>query len=187
MVYDRTGHLACEETSTEDTSDEAETAIATDEKNLDESERTEVRHLKETDRKVRAHENAHMAAGAGLIKSSAAYQYQKGPDGNLYAVAGEVTIDTSEGSTPEETVRKMQRVMAAALAPADPSAQDRQVAMQASAKAAIARAEMMTESDQSDVLQPSADNTASREASGIQKYLDPADGRSSGSLISKVA
>jgi hypothetical protein len=46
-------------------------------------------------------------------------------------VAGEVGIRISPGRTPEETIRIAARVRAAALAPADPSPQDRRVAAQA--------------------------------------------------------
>jgi hypothetical protein len=91
-----------------------------------------VTELAQTDRKVRQHEQMHMAAGGGLITSGPSYEYESGPDGQRYAVAGEVGIDTSRASTPEATVQKAARIRAAALAPADPSAQDRHVAAVAS-------------------------------------------------------
>jgi len=108
-------------------------------------ESVEIKELKQADQRVRAHEMAHLAAGAGLVKGGASYSYKQGPDGKLYAVAGEVSIDASEGSTPEETITRMQRVKAAALAPADPSPQDRAVAAAASAKAAQAAGELARE------------------------------------------
>jgi hypothetical protein len=46
-------------------------------------------------------------------------------------VAGEVNIDTSPGRTPEETLERARTIQAAALAPADPSGQDRAVAARA--------------------------------------------------------
>jgi hypothetical protein len=95
---------------------------------LSEEEQREVTELAAIDRKVRQHEMAHMAAGGELVTSGARYEYQQGPDGQRYAVAGEVGIDTSEGRTPEETVMRARRIRAAALAPADPSPQDRSVA-----------------------------------------------------------
>jgi hypothetical protein len=98
---------------------------------LSEDELREVEELKATDRKVRQHEQAHIAAGGNLVTSGASYQYVTGPDGQRYAVAGEVGISTSPGRTPEETVRIAARIRAAALAPADPSPQDRKVAAQA--------------------------------------------------------
>ena len=45
-----------------------------------------------------------------------------------YAIGGEVQIDTSKEKTPQETIRKMQIVIRAALAPAEPSSQDLKVA-----------------------------------------------------------
>jgi len=89
--------------------------------------------LQMIDQKVRAHEMAHMAVG-GSYAGGASYSYVQGPDGRLYAVAGEVPIDISDAPTPEETVVKMQTVIAAALAPADPSPQDLKVAAIASQK-----------------------------------------------------
>lgn len=105
-------------------------------------EKQQVAKLKETDRAVRIHEMAHMAAGGGMITSGASYSYQKGPDGISYAVAGEVGIDTSSGRTPEETINRAQRIRAAALAPADPSGQDRAVAAQATQMEQQARVEL---------------------------------------------
>lgn len=98
--------------------------------------------LKAADREVRAHEQAHMAAGAG-ITGSASYTYKTGPDGKQYAVAGEVPVDTSAGRTPEETLAKAQKIRAAALAPAQPSAQDYKVAQTAAKMKLSAQAELL--------------------------------------------
>lgn len=94
-------------------------------------EKKQIDELKKTDRAVRAHEQAHLAAAAGLAVSGATFSYQRGPDGQQYAVGGEVSIDASPGRTPQETISKAERIQAAALAPADPSAQDRAVARRA--------------------------------------------------------
>jgi hypothetical protein len=91
-----------------------------------------VQELKEIDRSVRAHEAAHMAAGAGMT-SGATFTYQRGPDGGNYAVGGEVRINGSGARTPEEAIQKARQLRAAALAPADPSGQDRAVAAAATA------------------------------------------------------
>lgn len=102
----------------------------------------QVAELKQIDLKVRAHEQAHMSAGAGLIRGGASFSYETGPDNKRYAVAGEVSIDTSPGRTPEETIPKAQHIRAAALAPADPSPQDHGVAAQASQMEGQARQEV---------------------------------------------
>ena len=73
-------------------------------------EKREVENLKARDREVRAHERAHMAAGAGVVVSGASYEYEVGPDGKFYAVSGEVKIDVSKGNDPDATIRKMQKV-----------------------------------------------------------------------------
>lgn len=87
--------------------------------------------LKARDTEVRQHEQAHLAAAGSLALSGASYTYQRGPDGVSYAIGGEVQIDTSPGSTPEETLARARAVAAAALAPADPSGADLAVAAQA--------------------------------------------------------
>ena len=57
-------------------------------------------------------------------------------------MAGEVSIDTTPGRTPEETVPKAQHIRATALAPADPSSADRSVAAQAAGMEGEARIEL---------------------------------------------
>ena len=110
---------------------------------LSESEQKRVQELKKIDREVRTHEQAHLAAAGGLARGGASFTYTKGPDGKRYATGGEVSIDISpvEGN-PKETIRRMQQVRRAALAPSDPSSQDRSVAAQASREEAKARAEL---------------------------------------------
>lgn len=102
----------------------------------------QVAKLKQIDRQVRQHEQAHMAAAGGMATSGASFTYQKGPDGVSYAVGGEVGINTSPGRTPEETIRRAQTIRAAAMAPADPSGQDRAVAAQAAQMEMEARMEL---------------------------------------------
>lgn len=104
-------------------------------------QQAQVQKLKAMDQKVRQHEAAHQAAGAGLT-GGAGYQYVRGPDGRQYAVAGEVSINTSPAGTPEATLAKARQIRAAALAPADPSPQDRAVAAAASLMESQARAEI---------------------------------------------
>lgn len=105
----------------------------------------EVQQLKARDREVRAHEAAHMAAGSGLITHGASYTFVKGPDGQQYAVGGEVGISTSEGNTPQETIARARQIQAAATAPAQPSGQDMRVAAQAKQMEMQARMQLMLE------------------------------------------
>lgn len=111
-------------------------------KALTPEQQRQIQQLKEIDRKVRAHEQAHLAVGGDLVRGGATYTYQTGPDEKRYAVGGEVSIDASPGRTPEETVPKAQHIRATALAPADPSPQDRSVAAKASTMEAEARGEL---------------------------------------------
>lgn len=101
-----------------------------------------IERLKATEEKVKAHEAAHKAAG-GNLAGPASYSYTQGPDGRSYITGGEVQIDMSPGRTPQETISKMQQVIRAALAPADPSGQDRAVAAQAASQMAKAQQEKL--------------------------------------------
>lgn len=112
---------------------------------LSDEDQRRVSELQKRDREVRAHEMAHVAAGGGLVLRGASYSYETGPDGQRYAVGGEVSIDTSPGRTPQETLDKAARIRAAALAPADPSPQDRQVAAMATQMAMQASMERATQ------------------------------------------
>jgi len=99
--------------------------------------------LKARDQHVRAHEAAHLAAGGSLVRGGATYSYQQGPDGRLYAVGGEVSLDASSvPEDPQATLAKAERLRAAAMAPSDPSGQDRAVAARAAAMAAQASVEL---------------------------------------------
>jgi hypothetical protein len=102
----------------------------------------QVAELQRTDQEVRAHEQAHAAAG-GQYAGQPSYTYETGPDGREYAVAGEVSIDTSPvADDPEATIAKMEQVKTAATAPVEPSAQDRRVAVAAEAERIQAAAEL---------------------------------------------
>lgn len=109
--------------------------------NLSEEEQQTVKKLQQQDREVRAHEAAHKSAG-GALAGSPSFKTIRGPDGRSYAVSGEVKIDTSPvPNNPEATIRKLEQVKRAALAPSNPSSQDRQVAAEAGAKIQQARQE----------------------------------------------
>lgn len=105
---------------------------------------SQIRELKQIQQEVIAHEAAHQAA-AGELGGGVSYTYTQGPDGQKYITGGEVPIRFKEGATPEETLRNMQKVQAAANAPADPSGQDMKVAAKAAALAAKARSEISQE------------------------------------------
>ena len=115
--------------------------IATKETNFD----PQLEKLKTADAQVRAHEAAHLAAGGGVVTGGASFSYERGSDGKMYAVAGEVPIDAGEASTPEATIQKARRIITAAMAPADPSPQDYRVAATAMLMEMQAKTEMIRE------------------------------------------
>ncbi len=124
------------------------------EENKKHIEQQKIAQLKARDLEVKQHEMAHMAAG-GQHAGSAHYSYTKGPDGVQYAVSGEVSVDISKEQDPSKTIAKMQQVQRAALAPAEPSAQDRQVAAFAAQQINLANAELQKQDkNKTDKTQP---------------------------------
>ncbi len=108
---------------------------------LTQDQQAQVRELQKTDAQVKAHEQAHKAAG-GPYAGGIQYEYTTGPDGRRYATAGEVPIDTAAvRGNPDATIAKMEVVKRAALSPQDPSPQDRAVAAKADAVKAQAQNE----------------------------------------------
>jgi hypothetical protein len=131
---------------------------------LEPSELREIQKLKMRDREVRAHEAAHVAAGGSLVRSGAQFTMRRGPDGVMYAIGGEVSIDTSPASTPEATLSKAEQIRRAALAPAEPSGPDRAVAAKAAQMAAKARMEIAHQ-------QRAGADPEAQQANGISQYL----------------
>ncbi len=132
-----------EENRPQDTGANTKEAKADEERDVDarelsDGEQRQVEELQQRDREVRAHEQAHAAAGARNVR----YDYQVGPDGRPYAVGGSCDIEMSYASDdPDAKVAEARRMRAAALAPADPSTQDMAVAAKATRIEAEAIAE----------------------------------------------
>lgn len=112
---------------------------------LSQEEQKAVEELKNRDSEVRTHEMAHLSSAGQYAAGGPSFTYQQGPDGKRYAVGGEVPIDVSAEKTPEETIAKMRIVRQAAMAPANPSGADRQIAATASSKEAQARQELASQ------------------------------------------
>ena len=145
---------------------------------LSEAEVRQLRQLQSTDREVRAHEQAHKAAAGAHATGGPTYEYTTGPDGKRYAVGGEVQIDTSPvPDNPEATIQKAQTIRRAALAPAEPSAQDRAVAAKASQLETQARQQIQQErqaenkerAEKSEERQGSTQENGAAESTGTTK------------------
>jgi hypothetical protein len=121
---------------------EGSPGIAGGSKELSEDAKKEVVELKRRDAEVRRHEQAHVAAAGRYANGGPQFEFTTGPDGRQYATGGNVSIDVSPASTPEATIQKAQVIRRAALAPAEPSGQDRSVANQASRLELEARREL---------------------------------------------
>jgi hypothetical protein len=156
-------------------------------KDLTRAQQEEVQQLQQRDREVRSHEQAHIAAGGAYIRSGARYEFERGPDGQNYAVGGEVSIDTSPvKGDPEATIRKMQTVRSAALAPAEPSNADRAVAAKAAQLAARARVEEMTEQQMQTDETAVSSEASSKSRSPVDGYIHVQSALKKGSAIDIV-
>jgi hypothetical protein len=140
-----------------------------------EEEQREVDYLKQRDAEVKKHEQAHLAVAGQYARGGASFEYEVGPNGKRYAVGGEVQIDISQGRTPEETLQKALIVRQAALAPAEPSNQDRQVAAKAASMAQSARREIAEEQQQKNDKKKPAKTSA--EESNIQASTETGEAR----------
>jgi hypothetical protein len=146
-------------------------------------EEAEVRQLRAADRAVRQHEQAHATAG-GPYAGPPKYEFEQGPDGRSYAVSGHVSIDVSPvAGNPGATIRKMETVIRAALAPSQPSPEDRAVAAQARqirTQAQIEKREEQAETRreaQPGAAQPGDDETPPAERNrAIDAYTAAANG-----------
>ena len=117
---------------------------------LSSEDQEEVEKMRARDAEVRTHENAHKAAAGRHARGGPKFEFESGPDGRRYAVGGEVSIDASPVSKdPDATIQKMQQVRRAALAPAEPSSQDRKVAAEASKNESSARTEKLEKNRES--------------------------------------
>lgn len=109
----------------------------------------DVKDLEKREKEVKAHEQAHLAAGGGVVQGGAKYSYEAGPDGKRYVNGGEVQVSVSvDSANPARTLQQAQKAQQAALAPADPSPQDRAAAAQAAQMAAQASQELAKQQNQ---------------------------------------
>jgi hypothetical protein len=123
-------HKALDQKQVDQRAQEQRVADAQQKRQLD-AEIRQIQKLAERDQEVRAHEQAHQSVG-GEHTGAMSLSYERGPDGINYAVAGEVSIDTGKiADNPQATLDKAETIRRAALAPAEPSSQDRRVASQA--------------------------------------------------------
>ena len=145
---------------------------------LTDEQQRQLDELQRRDVEVRTHEQAHMSASGGLVQGGASFTYQNGPDGKRYAVGGEVSIDTSKvADDPQANLAKAQKIRRAALAPSQPSSQDRSAAASASRMEAEARAE---------VAQLARDQQSeSSEAEGAENALSGSGSRKNGIRINE--
>lgn len=145
-----------------------------EEKAEKENENREIQELKQRDSEVRRHEQAHKSTLGGYAAGGIQYDYTRGPNGVQYAVGGSVAVDLSEEDTPEKTVRKAQTIRRSALAPAEPSSADRQVAAQASQLESAARAELRQQELEEEKRAKSEGSTDATFLTGLQLYQQQA-------------
>lgn len=140
---------------------------------LSEDEQKQVDELKQRDREVRQHEQAHLAAAGRYAQGGPQFEFTTGPDGRRYATGGHVSIDVSPARTPEATIQKAQVIRRAALAPAEPSGADRSVAAAASQLETEARREIQESRQEEAQGDQAGEAQAPGDASGAAQGADP--------------
>ena len=159
-----------------DESDEAGTRE--DRLELTDEDQARVRELQQTDREVRAHENAHVPSGGSVVAGGPSYSFTTEPDGRRYAVGGEVPIRAgSASSDPRTRALEARQVISAALAPAHPSGADRAIAAQAARELAQALVDDRLEESQPTEeghSQGKSDAQLAQNAAGEATATDPA-------------
>lgn len=168
---------AADDSSADDTRDDTSRAVGPtgpEGEPLSQDELRLLDQLKATDRAVRQHELAHQIVG-GQYSGGARYEYETGPDGQRYAVAGEVPIDYGpvKGDA-QATIDKMQTVIAAALAPADPSPKDLQVAAQARQTLLAAKLDLARERSEMNAARQGGEDDAFSDSESRVSRLHPA-------------
>lgn len=108
---------------------------------LSPEEKAQVQELKQIERKVEAHEQAHKSVG-GKFAGSMSYSYTQGPDNRRYKTGGEVSISIPSDDDPQRLIVQLMQVKRAALAPSDPSSQDIKVASIVDGKLQFARSKL---------------------------------------------
>jgi hypothetical protein len=136
-------------------------------------EQRELSRLAEMDRRVKAREQAYLAASRGQARA-ATVRYVTGPDGQPYAVDADLDVDAGpvEGN-PELTLAKAETAEAAALAAADPSPRDRLMAAQARRIADEARQKLRAQRIKQAGEQAGADEDPPTSPTGTNRRFDP--------------
>ena len=98
--------------------------------------------LEARDQEVRQHEQEHLSAAGEHARGGPEFETVTARNGRQYVVGGKVNVDVSETDDPQKTITKMEKIQRAALAPTNPSAQDRKVAAEASDKELQARGKL---------------------------------------------
>ena len=119
------------------------------------------------DQEVRTHEEVHQREAGEFAVGGPTYEtVDSRRAGKSFAVGGKVRVDTSEiEGDPRKTLEKMKKIQRAALAPDDPSAQDRKVANEAAVKEQKARGEVQKLEEKGGV--PGAAGAASNPSGGV--------------------
>jgi hypothetical protein len=152
---------------------------------LTDEERREIQDLEKRDREVRQHEAAHKSALGGFAAGAPQFTFVTGPDGRRYASGGEVAVDTSPiPGDPEATIRKMNTIRRAALAPQEPSAGDRAIAAKATREALAARRDLSAPPGETS---PGNARALLYDQSGRSAPLDPPPGARPGARLDVLA
>ncbi len=177
-LYSRSDTISVHKKQSHKDSNESHFSVGSGESRL-------IEELRKRDIEVKQHEQAHAAAG-GKYAGSPQYQYETGPDGRRYAVEGEVSVNTSSSGDPKDKMAQARTIRMAALAPSEPSTQDRRVAaealrmtMEAQTELVKLKAESKAEKVQKAEEKPAADELIFGESPRVDVALSNIDSSTS--------
>ena len=111
-------------------------------------EQAQLRELQARDQEIRQRELARQVVG-GQYTGQPNLSFERGPDGQRYAVSGDVPIDSAPvPDDAQATIEKMRVVRVAALASANPSPEDVRLALSAMQAMQEAQAQVRAERQQ---------------------------------------
>jgi hypothetical protein len=124
--------------STDITNHEESEVLASEPKSgevsLSEEEKERLEELRRRQNRIKRRHRTQAQVASKYTEGGPQYIYKRGPDGEMYAVKGEVEYDTTREDSPEQTIEKMKAIKKAVRATPEPTLEDKRVANEASQK-----------------------------------------------------
>lgn len=139
----------------------------------EEADKEKLRDLRERDKKVRAHLDKQKREAGNLAQGTPNIRYERGPDGQMYAVEGHVSIRVKSGTTAEERIRNADKAERVARGSGDGSPANVRVQQEARAEKERAQKELEREKRDEENISPLAGKNAFTSISKTKPDFEP--------------